>query len=887
MGDAMADANRLSTQVTGHTVFEENQVLTSGQLNQLTGYLDRQQRLTRARLHGIGIVCGLDLQMTRSTVKLSKGVALTTDGDLLNIEQPQTFTRFKTFTDKDAQYVHFSVDGITMPLYELVSTGGTALSGFTAATGRDVTGMIAVLYLESYFYDPDLCTGSGCDNKGKEARNNLKVLLVDAENAELLFGDEMFLGRRYPLLDPYKMPRPILDPDKLDDFTDLGTLYCNLLATVIPDLKVRLQKTWQPLIRMLLADLYGKTDPTLNWGQILDSWQQRMQNSLFGIQYLYDFLHDLAQAYNEFKEALFADNVICVPPVELFPKHVLLGGAGDSANARHGFYESPQLNRQDVAIARIRFLHQRIDRMIGLFQIPAVTPTLRITPSLTQTVDLGGRAVPYYYRPDNRHPLTANWSYQQSQRSLQSAIYGYYAASLGGTAAAKEPLKYDLSEYDFFRIEGHLGGDIDAVEADLKQQIEDFNLPIQVLTLQIETALKPIRVRPLGPLRDLKVLHRFQRQDLLENLNNIKKFTAKVKDTVELAEELPGKDVQAKTLSYKAFINDGANELDLAIDKVSNDLKVGYSQFKFNAFKLNYETAVQKASGINKSVRGITYASAFTPYEMLLNDSKFKWLGWIEGTLLKRWERAEELSVFAKFLKQSPALEHLAGVPKGGTFILVYSGNSQKVVADFSLPYWHVDLPDVEEPEEQAVDENELDWTRWNDFLVQRTDVAELTEAFNGVKARVDTFDWRLRAQETIADSILVDNVGDFGMVADGFVDETLGANYGLLEQMAKYMDMVDAKAAAGTATAEEVAIKKQAEAMSSGIIEETVRGIQKGTHDVLPGSEEEKFIAVAVATSSRMSVAEKQLLSETMVLVQENAAEKTRMANLLNDMIM
>lgn len=119
----MADANRLSTQVTGHTVFEENQVLTSDQLNQLTGYLDRQQRLTRARLHGIGIVCGLRVQISKSAVKLGKGVALTSDGDLLNVEQAQSYTQFKPFNDKDAQYVHFSVNGISMPLFELVEKG--------------------------------------------------------------------------------------------------------------------------------------------------------------------------------------------------------------------------------------------------------------------------------------------------------------------------------------------------------------------------------------------------------------------------------------------------------------------------------------------------------------------------------------------------------------------------------------------------------------------------------------------------------------------------------------------------------------------------------------------------------------------------------------------
>ncbi|HEY5674904.1 MAG TPA: hypothetical protein VIR78_14445 [Malonomonas sp.] len=882
----MADANRLSTQVTSHTVFEENQVLTAQQLNQLTDYLDRQQRLTRARLIGVGIVCGLELQLSNSNVVLAKGVALTTDGDLLNVEQPRKLTQFRKFTDEDAKYPQFRPDGTLLPLYELLEKGGEPLSNFSAATGSDLSGMVAVLYLESYFYDPDLCTGAGCDNKGQEARNNLKLLLVDAENATQLLGDPLLLTRRYPLLAPFKLARVILDPDKVTDYPLLGGEYRTVINSALPELKGVLQKTWQPLIRPLLAGLYGKTDPTLAWGQKLDALLAGAQNNLFGIQYLYDFLLDLAQAYDEFKEALFADNVICVPPVELFPKHLLLGGSGDLSELRHGFYESPQLNQKATAIARLRFLHLRIDKLLRLFQLPAVTTTIRITPSRSKCVGLGGRAIPYYYQPDNKQPLTGYWSFELSQRGLQNGIYNYHAEAQGGSVEAKTPLKYDLYGHDFFRVEGHLGGVVETVEAELKKQIEDNNLPIRLLTLQIETHLKPFRIRPLGPLRDLKVLHRFHRQELLENLGNIRTFTNKVKATVNQAQELPGKDVQAKTLSYKAFIDDGAAELEQAITKVSSDLKVSHSQFKFNDFKLNYESTVQKAAGINKSVRGVTYASAFTPYETLLSDSKFKWLGWIEGILDKRQLRAEELSIFAKFLKEAPAMEHLGGVPKGGTFILVYSGSSKRVVADFCLPYWHVDLPDVEEPEEDAVAENELDWTRWNDFLVQRTDVEELTEAFNGVKAKVDTFDWRLRTQETIADSILVARIDpkvDMGKV---FENEALGANAGMLKEMARYMDLIDQRAAAGNATPQEVAMKEKVEEVSSGIINETVKGMQAGAKDVLPGSEEEKFIEVAIANSARMSVAGKQKLSENLVVVQEGAAGKTRMANMLNNMI-
>lgn len=908
----MADVNRLSTQVTDHTVFEENQVLTSEQLNQLTGYLDRQQRLTRARLHGIGVVCGLEPQRIGTNIRVSKGVALTSDGDLLNLEQAQTFTQFKVFTDMDAQYPHFRVEETGMPLFELVAKGGTPLGNFAADTGQDLSNMVALLYLESYFYDPDLCTGSGCDNKGKEARNNLKVLLVDAENAELLLGDENYLGRRYPLLEPYKMPRPILDPDNINNYTDLTAEYLQVASSALTDLKGRLQNTWQPLIRTLLADMYGKVNPTLRWGQILDALgaevTQHKDKEMFAVQYLFDFLHDLAHAYEEFREALFADNVICTPPVELFPKHVLLGGVGNNSLNRHGFYESPQLNHKDKLVAKIRFLHKRIDQMLRLFRLPTATSTVRITPSLSCGSELGSRAVPYYYRASATQPLTGNWSFELSQRGLQKGIYSYHAGALGGTAEAKEPLKYDFCPYDFFRIEGHLGGNVETVETELKKQIDDYNLPIKVLVLQIETALKPWRVRPLAPMRDLKALHRFHRMDLLQQVANIRDFSFQVRSTVQSSTDLPEKDVEADSLSYGKFLKinlgvlpgatatggttgtgsatgteetlpDGSEGVLLdAISQVDQRLKVNFKQFQPLAFKDSYKSMVKLASGVNKSIRGVTHASSFTPYEQLQSDSKFKWLDWIGEVLNKRQERAEELSVFAKFLKEAPALEHLGGVPKGGTFILVYSASLNRVVADFSLPYWHVDVPEAEE-EELEIDDQKLQvlpdfkWHKLNDFVVKRAKTKVLTEELSKLKDDFRDFKPQIMLSKGGGDDVQ-------------FTDPELGAQGALLKQMARYMDSIDLKAASGTATAEEIGMRNQVENVSSGIIKTRIKEFQQDSSDITPGSDQDKFMDIAVAASTSMRAAEKQALSEDMTEIKNDSGGKTYMESRLKSLI-
>lgn len=877
--------NKLSQKVTAHTVFEENQVLTSQQLNQLTDYLDQQQRLTRARLLGIGIVCGLDLRMTASSVKLGKGVALTSDGDLLDIEQSRSFGQFKKFTDEDARYPLFRPDGNPLPLFELVAKGGELLSRFSTETGNDLKDMVAVLYLESYRYDPDICTGSGCDNKGQEARNNLKVLLVEAEHAELLSGEQALVGPRYALFAPVAMPRVILTADEINDFPELGKKFREVIDVVLPALLEQFQNAWHPWLRPLLRERYGKADPTLVWGQKLQALLAGVKSSLFGVQYLYDFTHDLQQAYEEFRDALFADNVLCVPPVELFPKHVLLGDLPSAAEFRHGFYASPLLNLKAPEIEKISFLHQRIDRMIRLFSLPSKALDIRITPSRSGCAELGERAVPYYYKPENKQQLTDNWNFELSRRGLQRSLYTYHAQELGGSNEAQTPLGYDLCPYDFFRIEGHLNGHVETVEKELNKQIKDANLPIKLLTLQIETGLPPYFIRPIGPLRDLKVMHRLYRQDLLETFSNVSIFTDKIK-TVVKDSDLPAEDAQDETISYQSFIDSSATALGTSISKLSSGLKASHKQFKLSEFKLDYDSALQAAAGINKKIRGVTYASSFTPYETLFNDSKFKYLGWIEGVLAQRLKRAEELSIFAQFLKQAPAMEHLAGVPKGGTFILVYSGSSKRIVADFCLPYWHVDQPDVEEPEDQVVEENEIDWTYWNDdFLVRRPDNVELKESLADLQRKVDAFDWRLLTQEKIAGSMLVAQIEPPADVGMTYGSDDLGVSAELLAGIAKFMAVVDAKVAAGTATDADVARKKEAEAMSGSIIEEKIVSMQEGSKDVRPGSAEEVFIKEAIAVSEKMSASEQQKLSATLVEVQ-GTTSKTHLKALVSDMI-
>ncbi len=65
-------------------------MLTEDQLNDVTQYLDDQNRLTRVQLIGVGIVDGLRVSLVGNSIRVGKGLGVTTDGDILGLSPPNT-----------------------------------------------------------------------------------------------------------------------------------------------------------------------------------------------------------------------------------------------------------------------------------------------------------------------------------------------------------------------------------------------------------------------------------------------------------------------------------------------------------------------------------------------------------------------------------------------------------------------------------------------------------------------------------------------------------------------------------------------------------------------------------------------------------------------------
>src|SRR5258706_40797 len=264
----------LDTIETTYTVFETDQVLTADQLNGVADYLDDQQRLTRVALLGVGIACGLWPSLQAGAVRLSCGVGTTTDGDVLYFPGATLYDHYKPYDANTPKYAPFATGDGTIAAFELLTAEqadgdarAEALSGFDAAESpRTLAGMVAVLYVESYLHDPDLCTATDCNNRGKNWLHTTRLLLVDAGSAAALAAAlDTPDGAARPL-QPVPVARPVL-AGPLATEADLASVYGAAWSAIPKALLHALGRLWAPC-RGVLRDI-APTDPGPRWQKTL------------------------------------------------------------------------------------------------------------------------------------------------------------------------------------------------------------------------------------------------------------------------------------------------------------------------------------------------------------------------------------------------------------------------------------------------------------------------------------------------------------------------------------------------------------------------------------------------------------------------------------------
>ncbi|HEX4957332.1 MAG TPA: hypothetical protein VFV46_04090 [Lacibacter sp.] len=727
---------KLNEPKTSFNYFEDNQVLTAEQLNKVVQYFDYQERITRARLIGVGIVCGLHIVFERNAITVTKGVGVTSDGDMMILETDKTLISAQLLNDQKANYAPFQklrdANG-ALRIWELteVADAGdsddlTPLSSFFDNRNRPQDYVI-LAYLSQHLHDTDQCSSDECENKGLVHVSDLKFLAVTKADYDLINDESACCGDTYFSMPELSVPRVLLNErDNIFSYADFQAAYRKQIEAGAAALKepltfaVAAARTLSACMmesgviksNPQLATMFSAAVVTDRAGASVDLHAQLMNkltpflnsNTVNGIQYVYDCIKEIADAYYEYKEQLFVLCHGCCYDAAAFPKHLALGLLAADITVtpckyRDCFIESPVLNHKDDQLREAIMLFMRLLQMVRSFDIrTGAGVSIKITPSASIAGNLSNRAIPYYY---NASSLLANWNPGKTFRRKEKTNLGYDGDQYSNLDFVKEPLKFNIDAYEFFRIEGHVGKTYDDAYRAIERLRQQFDLPFEITAVQLQKERRTIVPPKIRKKNWYDLLLEREKFGWSHRLDHVKDYSDRVVTTLPTAEELSKPEfrkmyntsrfqdpVQAKT-NVEAKKSEIQNNLTAAKTMLASFKPTAENEQPAPDFVSTHQQLTSISLSLSKSAKLLTETALLSPVSTIgILDQPYI-IDWIGSIIINTENKIKDGYVFSNFLKQNPSMMHNAGVCRGGTFILVYDIQAREkiVIGDFYLPY--------------------------------------------------------------------------------------------------------------------------------------------------------------------------------------------------------
>lgn len=732
-----------------YPVFERNQVLTSTQLNHLVSYLDQQNRLTRARLIGMGIVCGLEVNYDTgsNTITISKGTGITSEGYLINIGECITIKYRPYILPPGTVYEPFvnAENKQDITLFELLTDD--AKSGADDKLLNDnafLADKVVLLFIESFDKDLKSCLGKNCDELGKERILTLRKLLISKTDLQKVRNrtntgklDAVFPEKyKLPVVN---LPRVLFNPASPHsvNYNDFSKNYADAVLSVFDKLVDALVETYD-IYRPLLLKSYNEKNPFENnpVANKLAKLQNFLNNtdasltSWLGVQYVYDLFQDLILGYNEFKNTAFDLMSECSADMSRFPKHLMLGEVippasvnAENSEYRHHFIQPPIYNLQKLLVKRTISLHNRLVLMLESFDLKRINGfkgadgksfPVKITPSLEKTTLLSQRSIPWYYDLKKKSSYTAlgtlknYWNFDVSRKNADEAeglILNYEDQSNDQSTPKNKlatPLFFDIQDYPFLRIEGQIGTDFNLALERIDKLKTQFNLPFNTVALQLDPNAATLQLDYKCGFEDIQEEYKFLKMSFCRFVGEISEMYVFIKENRELL--FDGKENETQSELLKKL-----EEMVEILVKLCKSLPDCFSQFNFAEFQEGYKLLLERIISFvlidfkllekinisrkdaEKQVPLINgFIQRVSPVVNSIFDLFFynRFLRLFYSFKRREFYLQKTTGVFSGYISKHPGAEHQAGVQKGGTFILVYVNNANKnVIADFSLPY--------------------------------------------------------------------------------------------------------------------------------------------------------------------------------------------------------
>ena len=705
----MITAEMTTNGTQSYPVFRPNQVLTDEHLNDAVSYLEAQTRLTRATLIGTGIICGFQpsLDGGETALALTRGCGVTTEGYLV-VAEACSLTHYRLakletgdlpglvtssvvhelFTSATPKGVREDPKNPIVALDELQDDAGTAL--WPALPDK-----VVVLLLHIEDEERDICLFD-CDEAGARRSFHVRKLVMDPADAEAI------LRAGFDLADGTDLDRVFNRSYYLPDLTlkrfgyvqkggggqgsaseidlkSITSLEAYLEAYDRACGEENREGGKNPLFEAV-AGAYQRADELFSpffAGSPPDSASDfaDLQERLIklyrevrerGVQYFYDYLKDLILAYDELKDATFDLMDDCLPPSSRYPRHLMLGAVVASASCppsvfRTSYTQPPIYNGNARRLKEVHMLYERMQGLASGFDVPAEAleeRAIRITPSRLALAPLGTRAIPFYYDPDS--DLYQSWDFERSRRCKDWQNHSYHPLPLPAdqTGPVENPLLCDIDAYDFYRIEGHVGHTYEDALRRVQALRAQYNLAFDVVALKISLVADTDNIQYNYVFEDLEAAYSKCKEELLCVL-------------AELANLDPPDEVSAAISNLTTGLTT-APDVQEGDDTIQDEFLFGDY---YNLTRLSQDTHFDDFT----QAHGVVFD--------WVRDSKLPFIDCCPETarlLLDAYaERVSEIQqqlLFHVYAQRHPGVEHLAGVPRGGTFILAYVNEGEEAL---------------------------------------------------------------------------------------------------------------------------------------------------------------------------------------------------------------
>jgi hypothetical protein len=751
-----------------YIIFEADQVLTNDHLNKLFDYLDIQERLTRNKLIGIGIVCGMQISYLPNSINISKGCGVTSKGYLIPW-QDAVLTQYISYTLPANPLYQPFVNEATGQQYELfrmlTNEEAKAIEGVKQQVTGAVKDKVVVLFLEANEKDLKNCDTQDCNEKGRQMELTVRPLLIAGKDLDEIKQKQQKLSGDDNLNDSYLTRLNLMEIPfkrfnvKATPLADAYDIYNAYTQVTDDDTLKNIAKAYIQSFAIFKPILngYGNENPFKNLSEELLQKLDFIKKSMpVYIQYYYDFLDDLVKAYQEFKDRSFDVITECCPDEDLFPMHLMLGEATiDTSNYtrspyRQYFISSPLFNNQTNLLNEVKTLFDRMVSLVKNFFVPQYFEKpgvpIRITPSKWSGAPLSERAIPYYYNINN---VARFWSPDKAKKGRWNYNLSYNAEKFAKLPPENitTPLKYGIEANDFYRIEGHIGQNFSTVLEDILFKKNSSRLPFDVIALRagvdaadtvikynchfedLEAQFKIFRAElackmhePLcivakipsilrlilnsnnetfSFLDTFSGVHLLAMQDVVDQKNRILtnfikviRFTKKgefLKTYCPVKEGTIGGDYIKATNKFfprpaqiDLTTTAGARAALLYLiditEALMQNMTAGSTIYNFNytsfnkvyddvvSFFTDFMQAVLIADGQQRKLSPFLFGMLEAVVTSCM-DEKLKAL---VDEYTARVAKIQKQNLLSEYLKTNPGIDHKAGVPRGGTFIIVY-----------------------------------------------------------------------------------------------------------------------------------------------------------------------------------------------------------------------